>query len=54
MYLTSWEEGAKGSEGKSKLVKDKSLKMNLDMLHPGIPEKSIKGFSARNKRDPEK
>jgi hypothetical protein len=24
------------------------------MLHPGILEKAIKGFSARNKRDPEK
>jgi hypothetical protein len=23
------------------------------MLHPGIPEKAIKSFSARNKRDPE-
>jgi hypothetical protein len=24
------------------------------MLCPGIPEKAIKGFSARNKRDPKK
>jgi hypothetical protein len=24
------------------------------MLRPGIPEKAIKIFSARNKRDPEK
>jgi hypothetical protein len=24
------------------------------MLRPGIPEKAIKGFSARNKRDSEK
>jgi hypothetical protein len=23
------------------------------MLHPGIPEKAIKGLSVRNKRDPE-
>jgi hypothetical protein len=23
------------------------------MLHPGIPEKEIKGLSTRNKRDPE-
>ena len=34
------------------MVKDKSLKMNLEMLRLGIPEKAIKGFSARNKRDP--
>jgi hypothetical protein len=50
LHLTSWEEGAKGPEGKSKLVKDKSLRINLEMLRPGIPEKAIKGFSARNKR----
>jgi hypothetical protein len=49
-----WGEGAKGPEGKSKLVKDKSLKMNLEMLRPRIPEKAIKNFSARNKRDPKK
>jgi len=24
------------------------------MLHPGIPEKAIKGLSIRNKRDPNK
>jgi hypothetical protein len=52
LHLTSWEEGAKGPEGKSKLVKDKSLRINLEMLRPGIPEKAIKSFSARNKRDP--
>jgi hypothetical protein len=49
LHLTSWE-GAKGREGKSKLVKDKSLRTNLEMLRPGIPEKAIKGFSTRNKR----
>jgi hypothetical protein len=54
LHLTSWGEGAKGPEGKSKLVKDKSLKMNLEMLHPGIPAKVIKSFSVRNKRDPKK
>jgi hypothetical protein len=27
LHLISWEEGAKGLEGKSKLVKDKSLKI---------------------------
>jgi hypothetical protein len=54
LHLTSWEEGAKGPEGKSKLVKDKSLRINLEMLRPGIPEKAIKSFSTRNKRDPKK
>jgi hypothetical protein len=28
--------------------------MNLEMLCPGIPEKAIKSFSTRNKRDPKK
>jgi hypothetical protein len=54
LHLISWEEGAKGPEGKSKLVKDKILKMNLEMLHPGIPEKAIKIFSTRNKKDSKK
>jgi hypothetical protein len=54
LHLTSWEEGAKGPEGKSKLVKDKSLRINLKMLRPAIPEKAIKSFLARNKRDPKK
>jgi hypothetical protein len=54
LHLTSWEEGDKGLEGKNKLVKYISLKMNLEMLRPGIPEKAIKGFSTRNKRDPKK
>jgi hypothetical protein len=49
-----WEEGAKGPEGKSKLVKDKSPKMNLEMLRLGILEKEIKDFLARNKRESEK
>jgi hypothetical protein len=54
LHLTSWEEGAKGPEGKSKLVKDKILRINLEMLRQRIPEKAIKGFSGRNKRGPEK
>jgi hypothetical protein len=54
LHLTSWEEGAKGPEGKSKLVKDKSLRINLEMLCPAILEKAIKSFSTRNKRNPKK
>jgi hypothetical protein len=49
LHLISWEEGAKGPEGKSKLVKDKSLKINLEMLCPRIPEKAIKAFSAKTR-----
>jgi hypothetical protein len=54
LHLISWEEGAKGPEGKSKLVKDKSLKIKPRDASPRDPEKAIKNFSARNKRDPEK
>jgi hypothetical protein len=54
LHLNSWEEGAKGLEGKSKLVKDKILKIKPRDASPGIPEKAIKGFSTRNKRDPKK
>jgi hypothetical protein len=52
LHLISWEEGDKGPEGKSKIVKDKSQELNLKMLRVGIPKKEIKGFSTRNKRDP--
>jgi hypothetical protein len=45
-----WEEGAKGPKGKSKLVKDKSLRINLEMLRPGIPEKAIKKASQQETR----
>jgi hypothetical protein len=31
------------------LEKDRSQRMNLEMLRPGIPEKAVKSFSARNK-----
>jgi hypothetical protein len=41
-----WEEGAKGSDGKSSWQKIKAKEQNLQMLRPGIPEKAIKGFSA--------
>jgi hypothetical protein len=47
-----WEEGDKCLEGKRKLEKIKFKKYNLDMLHLGIPEKAVKRFLARNKRDP--
>jgi hypothetical protein len=31
------------------LEKDRIQRMNLEMLHPRIPEKEVKCFSARNK-----
>jgi hypothetical protein len=47
-----WEEGAKCLEGKSSWKNLKAKKSNLQMLRPGFPEKEIKGFSVRKKRDP--
>jgi hypothetical protein len=52
LYLSLWEEGAKGPEGKSSWKKLKAKRSNLEMLRPGIPEKAIKGFSARKRGDP--
>jgi hypothetical protein len=49
LYLTLWEEGAKGPEGKSSWQKIKAKEQNLQMLRPGIPKKAIKGFSSRNR-----
>jgi hypothetical protein len=51
LYLTSWEEGAKGPEGKSSWKELKSNVETFEMLHPGIPEKAVKIFSVR-KGDP--
>jgi hypothetical protein len=48
LHLILWEEGAKGLEGKSKLAKDKSLRIKPRDASPR-DEKAIKGFSARNK-----
>jgi hypothetical protein len=41
-----WEEGAKGPEGKSSWKELKPNVETFEMLHPGIPEKSVKSFSA--------
>jgi hypothetical protein len=37
LHLISWEEGAKGPEGKSKLVKDKSLRIKPRDASPKDP-----------------
>jgi hypothetical protein len=47
LYLTSWEEGAKGPEGKSSWQELKSKSETFEMLHPRITEKAVKGFSIR-------
>jgi hypothetical protein len=44
-----WEEGAKRPEGKSSCQKIEAKELNLEMLCPGIPEKAVKSFSARNR-----
>jgi hypothetical protein len=51
LYLTSWEEGAKGPEGKSSWKELKSNVETFKMLFPGIPKKELKIFSVK-KGDP--
>jgi hypothetical protein len=51
LYLSSWEEGAKGPEGKSSWKELKSNFETFEMLNPRIPEKEVKIFSVR-KGDP--
>ena len=40
--ITSWEEGAKGSEGKSKMEKDKILRIKPRDASPRDPRESNK------------
>jgi hypothetical protein len=42
LYLTSWEEEAKGLEGKSSWKELKSKVETFEMLLQGIPEKEVK------------
>jgi hypothetical protein len=42
LHLISWEEGAKGPEGKSKLVKDKILRIKPQDASPRDPQESNK------------
>jgi hypothetical protein len=39
LYLSLWEEEAKGPEGKSSWKELKYKKETFEMLHQGIPEK---------------
>jgi hypothetical protein len=52
LYLTSWEEGVKGPEGKSSWQELKSNFETFEMIHQGILEKAVKIFLVR-KGDPQ-
>jgi hypothetical protein len=52
LYLTSWEEGVEGPEGKSSWQKIKANDKNFEMLCLGIHEKAMKRFYVRI-RDPQ-
>jgi hypothetical protein len=47
LYLTSWEEGAKGLEGKSSWKELKANFETFEIIRRGIPEKAMKIFSIR-------
>jgi hypothetical protein len=54
LHLISWEEGAKGPEGKRKLVKDKSLKIKPQDASPRDPRESNKRLLSKKQEGPEK
>jgi hypothetical protein len=54
LHLISWEEGAKGPEGKSKLVKDKSLRIKPRDASPRDPRESNKRLLSKKQEGPEK
>jgi hypothetical protein len=54
LHLISWEEGAKGLEGKSKLVKDKSLKIKPRDASPRDPRESNKRLLSKKQEGPGK
>jgi hypothetical protein len=54
LHLISWEEGAKGPEGKSKLVKDKSLKIKSRDASPRDPRENNKRLLSKKQEGPEK
>jgi hypothetical protein len=49
-----WEEGAKGPEGKSKLVKDKILKIKPRDASPRDPRERYKRLLSKKQAGPEK
>jgi hypothetical protein len=54
LHLTSWEEGAKGPEGKNKLVKDKSLIIKPRDASPKDPRESNKRLLSKKQEGPGK
>jgi hypothetical protein len=54
LHLISWEEGAKGPEGKSKLVKDKSLRIKPRDASPRDPRESNKRLLSKKQEGPVK
>jgi hypothetical protein len=54
LHLISWEEGAKGSEGKSKLVKYKSLRIEPRDASPRDPRESNKRLLSKKQEGPVK
>jgi hypothetical protein len=54
LHLISWEEGAKGPEGKSKLAKDKSLRIKPQDASPRDPRESDKRLLSKKQEGPVK
>jgi hypothetical protein len=52
LHLTSWEEEAKGPEGKSKLVTDKSLRIKPQDASPRDPRESNKRLLRKKQEGP--
>jgi hypothetical protein len=52
LHLISWEEGAKGPEGKSKLAKDKSLRIKPQDASPRDPGESNKRILSKKQEGP--
>jgi hypothetical protein len=54
LHLISWEEGDKGPEGKSKLAKDKSLRIKPRDASPRDPRESNKRLLSKKQEEPRK
>jgi hypothetical protein len=54
LHLISWEEGDKGLEGKSKMVKDKILRIKPRDASPRDPRESNKRLLNKKQEGPEK
>jgi hypothetical protein len=52
LHLVSWEEGAKDPEGKSKLLRDKSLKIKPRDASPRDPRESNKRLLSKKLEGP--